>query len=73
MAVCEILRKFAAIINRYYCMSTIQIKDKSFTTFLPEEKILKEVTRVAKEISRDMEGKKTFVLKCFKWFLYVYC
>ena len=43
-------------------MSTIQIKDKSFTTFLPEEKILKEVTRVANEISRDMEGKKPLFL-----------
>ena len=28
-------------------MNTIQIKDKSFTTFLPENKILKEVARVA--------------------------
>ena len=62
MAVCEILRKFAPIINRFYCMSTIQIKDKSFTTFLPEEKILKEVKRVANEISRDLEGKNPLFL-----------
>ena len=43
-------------------MSTIQIKDKSFTTFLPEEKILKEVARVAGEINRDLEGKNPLLL-----------
>ena len=35
-------------------MSTIQIKDKSFTTFITEDKILKEVSRVADEINRDL-------------------
>ena len=43
-------------------MSTIQIKDKSFTTFLPEEKILKEVARVADEINRDLAGKQPLFL-----------
>ena len=43
-------------------MSTIQIKDKSFTTFLPEEKILKEVARVADEINRDLDGKQPLFL-----------
>ena len=38
-------------------MATIQIKDKRFTTFLPEEQILKEVDRVAAEINRDLEGE----------------
>ena len=37
-------------------MSVIQIKDKRFETFISEERILEEVTRVAKEISRDLEG-----------------
>lgn len=37
-------------------MDTIQIKDKQFTTFIPEEKILVEVTRVANEINRDLSG-----------------
>ena len=37
-------------------MDTIQIKDKQFTTFIPEEKILAEVTRVANEINRDLSG-----------------
>lgn len=37
-------------------MSTIQIKDKRFTTFIPEEKIMKEVARVADEINRDLKG-----------------
>lgn len=38
-------------------MDIIQIKDKRFKTFIPEEKILKEVERVAAEINRDLEGK----------------
>lgn len=38
-------------------METIQIKDKQFRTFIPEEKILEEVARVADEINRDMEGE----------------
>ena len=37
-------------------MDTIQIKDKRFTTFIPEGKILTEVARVADEITRDLSG-----------------
>ncbi|WP_300726837.1 hypoxanthine phosphoribosyltransferase [uncultured Bacteroides sp.] len=37
-------------------MDTIQIKDKRFKTFIPEERILKEVDRVADEINRDLAG-----------------
>lgn len=37
-------------------MDVIQIKDKRFKTFIPEEKILKEVERVAADISRDLAG-----------------
>ena len=37
-------------------MSVIQIKDKRFETFIPEERILREVERVAHEISRDLKG-----------------
>ena len=37
-------------------MSVIQIKDKRFKTFIPEEKILTEVARVADEINRDLSG-----------------
>ncbi len=37
-------------------MNAIQIKDKRFVLFIPEARILGEVTRVAKEISRDLEG-----------------
>ena len=36
-------------------MDTIQIKDKRFTTFIPEERILREVERVASEINRDLD------------------
>lgn len=38
-------------------MDIIQIKDKRFKTFIPEEKILKEVERVAAEISSDLKDK----------------
>lgn len=38
-------------------MDIIQIKDKRFKTFIPEEKILKEVERVAAEISGDLKDK----------------
>ncbi len=38
-------------------MDIIQIKDKRFKTFIPEEKILKEVERVAAEINRDLKEK----------------
>lgn len=37
-------------------MSVIQIKDKRFKTFIPEEQIMKEVARVADEINRDLPG-----------------
>ena len=35
-------------------MDTIQVKDKRFKKFIPEEKILSEVERVANEINRDL-------------------
>ena len=37
-------------------MSVIQIKDKRFKTFIPEEQIMKEVAPVADEINRDLSG-----------------
>lgn len=37
-------------------MSVIQIKDKRFKTFIPEEQIMKKVARVADEINRDLSG-----------------
>lgn len=43
-------------------MNTIQIKDKSFTTFITGEKILKEVARVADEINRDLNGTQPLFL-----------
>ena len=43
-------------------MDTIQIKDKRFTPFIPEERILKEVARVASEINRDLEGTNPLFL-----------
>ena len=43
-------------------MSVIRIKDKTFTTFITEDKILKEVSRVADEINRDLEGTEPLFL-----------
>ncbi len=37
-------------------MDTIQVLDKTFTPFIPAEKILEQVHRVATEINRDYEG-----------------
>ena len=49
--------------NKIAVMDTIQIKDKRFTPFIPEERILKEVARVASEINRDLEGANPLFLK----------
>lgn len=43
-------------------MSVIQIKDKRFKTFIPEEQIMKEVARVADEINRDLSGTNTLFI-----------
>ena len=44
-------------------MDTIQIKDKKFTVSIKEQDILKEVTRVANEINRDLAGKNPLFLR----------
>ena len=46
-------------------MDTIQIKDKMFTVSIKEQDILKEVTRVANEINRDLAGKNPLFLSSF--------
>jgi hypoxanthine phosphoribosyltransferase len=43
-------------------MNTVQILDKKFTLSISSEKIEKEVTRVACEISRDMKDKNPIFL-----------
>ena len=43
-------------------MSTIRIKDKQFKTFIAEEQILKEVSRVAEEINGDLAGEDPLFL-----------
>ena len=43
-------------------MDTIQIKDKMFTVSIKEQDILKEVSRVANEINRDLAGKNPLFL-----------
>lgn len=43
-------------------MATIKILDKTFSTSIPEEEILKNVKKVADRISKDMEGKNPLLL-----------
>ena len=43
-------------------MNTVKIKDKEFAVSIPEEKILKEVERLAAQISCDLEGKNPLFL-----------
>jgi hypoxanthine phosphoribosyltransferase len=43
-------------------MQTIKVKDKTFSLFIPEEKILKEIKRVAEQINKDFEGKEPVFL-----------
>ena len=43
-------------------MGIIQIKDKKFAVSIKEEDILKEVSRVADEINRDLAGKNPLFL-----------
>ena len=43
-------------------MEIIHIKDKDFKVSIPEEKILKQVDRVASEINRDLAGKNPLFL-----------
>ena len=45
-----------------YIMQTIQVKDKSFSLFIPEKEILKEVKRIAAQINRDYAGKEPVFL-----------
>ena len=59
--------------NKIAVMDTIQIKDKRFTPFIPEERILKEVARVASEINRDLEGANPLVFKCIERRVHVCC
>lgn len=43
-------------------MQTINVKDKSFSLFIPEKEILKEVKRIASQINRDYAGKEPVFL-----------
>lgn len=43
-------------------MSTIKIKDKTFTVSIPESKIQQEVKRVAEEINRDLKDENPLFL-----------
>lgn len=43
-------------------MQTIQVKDKSFSLFITEEKIQAEVKRIAEQINKDFQGKEPVFL-----------
>lgn len=43
-------------------MATIDIKDKTFETLIPEEEIMRRVKTVADRISNDLKGKKPLLL-----------
>ena len=43
-------------------MQTIQVRDKSFSLFISEKEILKEVKRIATQINKDYAGKEPVFL-----------
>ena len=43
-------------------MNTIEVKDKVFAVSIPEDKILKEIDRIAAKLNHDLEGKKPLFL-----------
>ena len=43
-------------------MQTIQVKDKSFSLFISEKEILREVKRIAKQINKDFQDKEPVFL-----------
>ena len=55
-------RNFARNKHNIDNMQTIQVKDKTFSLFIPEEKIIKEVKRIAEQINKDYEGKEPVFL-----------
>lgn len=43
-------------------MSTVQIKDKTFRTFIPESEIQRRIKAVAEKINHDLNGKNPLLL-----------
>lgn len=43
-------------------MARVQVKDKQFRTFLPEEQVKDRIREVASEIKADLDGKKPLFL-----------
>jgi len=56
---CELLYTFVAIFKKRIpvSMQTIQVKDKSFSLFISEKEILREIKRIAKQINKDFQDK----------------
>lgn len=61
---CELLYTFVAIFKKRIpvSMQTIQVKDKSFSLFISEKEILREVKRIAKQINKDFQDKEPVFL-----------
>lgn len=45
-------------------METIKVSDRTFRAYLSKEKISEEVTRVAKQVSKDLEGVERPLFVC---------
>ena len=61
---CELLYTFVAIFKKRIpvSMQTIQVKDKSFSLFISEKEILREIKRIAKQIDKDFQDKEPVFL-----------
>ena len=61
---CELLYTFVAIFKKRIpvSMQTIQVKDKSFSLFISEKEILREIKRIAKQINKDFQDKEPVFL-----------
>lgn len=43
-------------------MEVVEVKDKAFEMFIPEEQIQKQVQEIARQIGKDFEGKKPLLV-----------
>jgi hypoxanthine phosphoribosyltransferase len=44
-------------------MSVVQVHEKSFETYLPEDTILRRIKELAAVINKDYAGKRPFLLR----------
>ena len=61
----QILQRFSVFLHQiiqFPAMRKIKILDKTFRTFIPEDKIQQRVKAVAEKLNEDMEGKNPLLL-----------